>query len=143
MIEDIKQRTSKATPGPWEYTWGDGIKKLAFTRKGDGELKRFPRNDQPIMVLANDGGCSDPDCCGGPIYTLQCSEDDGQFIAHAREDIPFLLEKIRELEEVNQKLKEANKWATFLAKWFDYNRIKGTSDEAWEAFLQNPDDPYA
>ncbi len=34
------------------------------------------------------------------------------------------------------------KWADFLEKWVDFNRGKGTSHEAWEAFQQHPENPY-
>ena len=89
----IRQRAEQATPGPWEFRYATGIKRQAFTRKGDGELKRIERKDEPVVSLGDDGACGDPECCGYTSYHVECSQDNGDFIAHAREDIPFLLKQ--------------------------------------------------
>ena len=94
QIAAIRRRVEQATPGPWEFRYATGIKRQAFTRKGDGEPKRVERKDEPVVSLGDDGACGDPDCCGYPSYHVECSQGNGAFIAHAREDIPFLLQQL-------------------------------------------------
>ncbi len=72
-IEGIKERCEKATPEPWEnnlHHWGDTVVEWDLAH---GRLR-----------LEGDGG---------PGF-----DDDAEFIAHARSDIPALISYIEELE---------------------------------------------
>lgn len=66
--------TKRATPGPWEYFQGDLI---GANGKGlQCFTKIFPRE-------------------WGPFW---CNQNDPEFIAEAREALPYWLQRVRELE---------------------------------------------
>lgn len=68
-LESIKERCEKATEGPWNYYHEDGVVTT-----------------------------SDPDACYAPEIVEEVGHGyNGEFIAHAREDIPKLLAEINEL----------------------------------------------
>ncbi len=78
-LREIEERVNKATPGPWRRgtynVWADGERPLRFicdTDTADAVRERF-------LMDQDDANCT--------------------FIAHARQDIPSLLETIRELQE--------------------------------------------
>jgi len=72
-LEEIKLRCEKATPGPWEY---DGINNILTVPSGseeDGYVSPFT------------------------AYLGELKGKDIKFIAHAREDIPWLLTEVERL----------------------------------------------
>ena len=77
-IEEIEARTKEATPGPWmvEYTWDR-----------DG-------NEWPLIMAKNKDG----------EKQLELTWENAEFIAHSREDVPWLCKTVRQfvaqLEEV-------------------------------------------
>jgi len=80
QIAEIEQRAKKATPGPWEYdgmayVWADGF--YIFETRGFGYFTThgMTKDEAEKQMDSNSIFCS-----------------------HAREDIPALLEHIRELE---------------------------------------------
>jgi hypothetical protein len=76
QLEAIRQRAENATPGPWEWS-GDKFGDIVVYSP---ERRGFHNN-------------------GGEIAQLDFgSQSDATFIAHARTDIPALLEHIAELE---------------------------------------------
>ena len=83
-IEEIRARVEAATPGPWE-------------RKGDIIWHEYEPNEPfsgPPLVVRDDhiaGGNAD-------------------FIAHVREDIPYLLARIEELEATIFWLRDGLEW---------------------------------
>jgi Ead/Ea22-like protein len=85
QLEAIRQRAENATPGPWETC---EISKLSHA-KWFGVL----------------GGESDDSLIDIGVDTL--NEADATFIAHARTDIPALLDYIAELEAELARLKDA------------------------------------
>lgn len=60
-IDEIKAREAAATKGPWKWPCGGGM--------------TCPRGDHDELF----------------VEFLNCSWEDGQFIAHAREDIPDMI----------------------------------------------------
>lgn len=86
----IRERAEKSTPGPW-------------VRRGQWIVGGDKGWDE---VLAPD----DVECglyCYGGTSRIELSEEDADFIAHAREDIPALLTHIDELEaELSRVLSE-------------------------------------
>lgn len=94
-LADIRIREAQATPGPWgtEYD-GNG------TYYVHARLRTTPR----------EGMTSD-----GVVAELHGEHADGQtyhnarFTAHAREDVPFLLDRVAELEA---QVKRVRDWAT-------------------------------
>jgi hypothetical protein len=77
-IEQIKERAGKATAGPWNYCESDGV--------------FYSPDKTPVGCVYNnvDSGTDEIDD--------EPSRHNGYFIANAREDVPWLLERIRELE---------------------------------------------
>ena len=45
-----------------------------------------------------------------PLALVGSSTDDAEFIAHAREDIPYLLEQLEEAQRETERLREAHLW---------------------------------
>jgi len=83
-LNEIKERAENASGGKWLWE-GDKFGDIViFSPK----LRGFHNN-------------------GGTIAKLDgCSADDAEFIAHAREDIPSLLDHIAELEAVINVIRE-------------------------------------
>lgn len=75
QLAEIKARAAAATPGPW---WAESVDCCVISEAlGDDD----------------EGGCWVADFgCAFP--------DDGEFIAHAREDIPLLVSEVERLREV-------------------------------------------
>lgn len=83
-LNEIKERAEKATQGPW------GI-------------------DFPLLVCDQCGNTYEivqSDVFLAPVVAESKSEADAEFIAHAREDIPKLLDHIAELEAVINVIRE-------------------------------------
>ena len=85
-LEEIRERESKATPGPWGYRQAVGGQIPCHGSKAHFSKARI---------------------CGGPECVRVGVVDSGEmadleFIAHAREDIPWLR---GEVERLNQALK--------------------------------------
>lgn len=78
-INEIKDRLSKARKGPWKsYVEGrDHQSGSSFIMVGEGDLR------------------------GDDIYLTDATEADQDFIANARQDIPFLLELIESIKNKN------------------------------------------
>jgi hypothetical protein len=83
QLEAIRQRAEHATPGPW-------------------------KEDDVTGALVSDIGEDVAVFDAGPyIYAHDRTEANMEFIAHARTDIPALLEHIAELEAELARLKDA------------------------------------
>lgn len=82
-LDDIKARLEAATPGPWR----------------DEGAYSDPRIEPNVVGLGDDGGCSDPECCGGASYHIELTTANGALIAHAPEDIRWLLEQLAASQE--------------------------------------------
>jgi len=93
-LEEIGKRAEKATPGPWEWSYHpshhDDVIALEGTINGIG---------QDVLLCT-----SDEDEAWGEI-----SPEDDSFIAHARQDIPFLLDLVESIRA--RTLEEAAKIA--------------------------------
>lgn len=72
QLKEVKERESKATPGSWKYD-------------GYGEQVRTDDDQFKIADIRGIGA-------GLPI------DDNGQFIAHARTDIPLLIAEVERLQ---------------------------------------------
>jgi hypothetical protein len=82
-IDEIKKRAEQATPGPWGQWIEDGdCCVTAPNEKGEQDW------------LGNVGRAA----VGELDVAFDFEKEDTSFIAHAREDIPFLLDRIQELE---------------------------------------------
>lgn len=94
-LEEIRAREAAATPGYWGTCY-DG--------QGAYTVEAQPR------LIPGHGNVNE-----GTVATLEGEHGDGQtyanarFTAHAREDVPFLLERVAELEA---QVKRVRDWAT-------------------------------
>ena len=88
QLKEIEERASKATPGPWTLDIN--------------YLVGFPPKTRPtgesIMLL-------EETCRAG---SAEADDANMEFIAHAREDVPALLEEVKRLQEA---LVEERAWA--------------------------------
>ena len=76
-IKEIRERAEKATVGPWvTVSCSHGGRILT---RGDTNVGRKERHPQTYIQIV--------------------PREDAHFIAHAREDIPWLLERVEELEK--------------------------------------------
>lgn len=90
----IKARLEKTTPGPWQHGYADESGRASD--EGGATLVRAVDDDATIVR----GGSDD--------YTVNygvLNEGDAEFIAHAREDVPALLDRIEVLEGENLELR--------------------------------------
>lgn len=62
--------SKKHTPTPWKIDDSGSQGIVNYKKKA-------------VISLVNDGGCSDSDCCGGPLYDIKMSKEDAAFIIRA------------------------------------------------------------
>lgn len=95
-LDAIREREAKATPGPWER-WHKGMEFI-------GGTVEFNVGDNCIMT--NNGG---PNRRGQRNICPVFQDDDAEFIAHARTDIPLLLAEIDRLQDERDAMLKAMK----------------------------------
>ena len=89
-VAEIRERAEKATEGPWDHT-GQHVWCAEGTQECCG--RGMPLTDDGIEVTGYV-------CCGQPevnwqqVQVAESGETDADFIAHAREDIPWLLSQL-------------------------------------------------
>ena len=96
-IKDIKAREKAATPGPWTKGW-DGVSGCFFLPELHAIESASPHG----------------------LSVCQDCEDDIDFIAHAREDIPYLLAQLKDREE---KLAAVKDWEVQARQLYDEGRF--------------------
>jgi hypothetical protein len=84
-LSAIELRCSKATKGPWK----------SFVEDRDHES-----GDSFIMTGIEDGEDIWSKKRGEDIYIQGGTKEDQDFIAHARQDIPKLIEEVRKLKNI-------------------------------------------
>jgi len=82
-VAQITERCDKATEGPWEH-------------RGEGHFSLFIETE----YAEDPDGDELPQTVAIACYSIQ----DADFIAHAREDIPYLLGEVARLKEQVKKL---------------------------------------
>lgn len=88
----IKARADAATPGPWKTGEDDFTKHTIYAAK----------DRATIIVQRRD----DSDMFWNSIIPLKQTFSDAAFIAHAREDVPALLEEVERLRKQLDGLKK-------------------------------------
>ena len=83
-LEAIKARAAAATEGPWEWD--------------DPTIGQHWSSPEPWATVVDDEVNCGGYCYGGSSSPIK-SDADGQFIAHAREDIPALVAEVERLRE--------------------------------------------
>lgn len=89
-LAEIEARADAATPGPWEAD----LDRHGETR---GIWPTTPGGEQIIGSYVAADGFDSVGWSGG-------TDDNLRFIAHARDDIPWLINRVRELEAQNSRL---------------------------------------
>lgn len=91
-IAAIKARAEAATPGPWKAGKDDFTKNIIEAAKDRGTIIVQRRDDSNMFWSSYI-----------PIKQIFA---DAAFIAHAREDIPALLDEVERLRDENERQKE-------------------------------------
>ena len=89
-LNEIRNRVQKTTQGPWK----------SFVEGRDHES-----GDSFIMTGIQDGQDIWSGSRGNDIYLTGATNEDLDFIAHARQDIPNLLDYINDLKVEIEKIK--------------------------------------
>ena len=90
-LEEIRERVEKATEGPWEFYDRYGDLGLVVVENSDAD----PITDTELRHPGMDHAC--------------VRRKDGDFIAHSRQDIPWLLGLVDVLAAANEVLKTPDK----------------------------------
>ncbi|MBY6273548.1 MAG: hypothetical protein CW346_15230 [Bacillaceae bacterium] len=107
-LREIEERVSKATPGPWEAY---GVGGIHMDGTSDG---------YSVMTAA-----------GKRLHSPYMTQADADFIAHAREDVPWLLSLLREREE------QARQLGVQMERYLD--ALVEIRDYAWDRGDPSPD----
>ena len=121
-ISQIKERIEKATPGRWK------VEKIYHEEPYENYIKSAAITCNGYMVTRNDWS--------NPVMA------DLEFIAHAREDIPYLLKEIKRL----QTLKTPTRYCEECGRRLDEDEEIGTEkltpkEDLYEWILNNLKEP--
>lgn len=83
-IKEIAERVGKASKGPWEFDMALSRATGSYTRAV------YHRRGYEIIEIVESPDEPDGEC-------IHQSDADAEFIAHSREDTPYLLSRLREL----------------------------------------------
>lgn len=98
-IQEIRERVEKATSGPWKI---HEVHDSCCDYARDWETDEIPDHEPESRGMT----CPDGGLNHGEDYEL-FTEPDATFIAHAREDIPYLLSELDRLGRREARLREA------------------------------------
>lgn len=91
-LEEIKSRYASANPGPWIIEKG-GYSGQNWMVAGFGTCERYGEN---YTVQVTTDGVNASRLCGD-------AEDDAEFVAHARNDVPWLVQQLEKLMEARHE----------------------------------------
>ncbi len=95
----IEARADAATPGPWGYERSDGsLWKITYEDEDEDDDGEFVAQDEVFSAQIGDLQPSD--------LTWEMTHRNGEFVAHARADVPALLAEVRLLRRVVQDQQE-------------------------------------
>ncbi len=102
--EEIRKRAEKATKGPWRVVIDDSESATTVARECDSDA--HPLVEDPGRDYIYD------DCLDGELHSEPFfREADAEFIAHARTDVPALLD---EIDRLTAELAEAHNTIVYL-----------------------------
>ena len=95
-LEEIRRRVDRATPGPWRVVLDDSESPKTVWRQCASD--KHP-DDDPERLSVYD------DCChGGGLHSEPFfREADAEFVAHARADVPWLLDRLDQIRRLCEK----------------------------------------
>lgn len=115
-LKEIRERCEAATPGPWK------MDEEFIYIKGFAGPMIICRVNRPVEIAWNSMG-------NGRTYSVS-AQPNKEFIAHARTDIPLLLDRIDALETENAELiKFRDDMECYLS---EKNMLEAQTDEAYE-----------
>jgi hypothetical protein len=105
-LREIETRVQQANHGPWrvfrrELEWSEegrrefGAAAPAFHENLIGTARDHPQFKAPLPIV---GSTTRPYHKDGDKHGVAIEDGDAEFIAHARQDIPWLLDRVRSLE---------------------------------------------
>ena len=89
-LDEIEARTTAATDGPWEVNGPD--RPWATISHGSDSILHAYEQHHPYCE-----GCE----CGDPRSEVALSDEDAEFITHARQDVPALVAALRAVLELH------------------------------------------
>ncbi|WP_140423012.1 hypothetical protein [Lysinibacillus boronitolerans] len=92
QLNAIKERVAKATLGPWKVVKSEETGVQIGTTWESGQLK----NCVPVVTTAH----------GVEFVTIYINDNNSNFIAHAREDVPALVAEVERLHQALAKIME-------------------------------------
>lgn len=103
-LREIEERVSKATPGPWyahnpDDDYSANVFLVAITPEEPNPWWDGPSESQKVVAITLTQFPRLASVADGRW------EENAGFIAHAREDVPWLLSLLREREEENRRLR--------------------------------------
>ncbi|MCS1394140.1 hypothetical protein NXZ77_21435 [Lysinibacillus boronitolerans] len=98
QLNAIKERVAKATLGPWKVVKSEETGVQIGTTWESGQLK----NCVPVVTTAH----------GVEFVTIYINDNNSNFIAHAREDVPALVAEVERLRKALQTIAEHNIFTT-------------------------------
>ncbi len=104
-LEEIRKRADQATPGPWSWDANAPVRPTWLTEDHPERLALSELVNGKVWVAT---AHAVTEACEGEEFkteTIVVRDGDAEFIAHAREDIPYLLARIDALEQANVGLK--------------------------------------
>ncbi len=123
-IKKIREREEKATGGPWSVGYDDGS---GVIDEGSGAcIVDDDGNGEPVVTGVDHDGCA-----AGVL-----EQDDADFIAHARQDIPDLLDALEKATGFGGHTKDCASEQLHLMRSAGEGKVKpAPCDCGWEAFL--------
>ena len=98
-IEAIRKRAEAATKGPWEFDlWEINNKQYKYTAQISDKTGALAYTWAPFPQEERLG-----------VYALRQIKDDAFFIAHARQDIPALIDELERTRAAARELREGVK----------------------------------
>jgi hypothetical protein len=104
-IAEIEARCEAATPGPWE-TANKSVRVVGTQQQAS--FGKYAPNAYEGGICNCLGGSSYQTGKNGPINVQ--ARNNAAFIAHSREDIPFLLSLLAAKDAEIERLREAQRW---------------------------------
>lgn len=105
-IEEVKARYEAATDGPWTYAWIQAEGVVIQSGIDSVDLTSIPRPQEPYFYVCRDA----------------YGEPNGQFIAHSREDIPWLVKMVERQAVLSREmfgLIDETLWPLGVKKWVE------------------------
>lgn len=113
-IAEIRQREQQATKGPWcagRLIYDQAGDYVVWKHRGDGEIHL---GGPQRSYVGNVGECIQPVMPVEADQLFEAEKADAEFIAHARQDVPYLLDlvaslqsRLRQREQEREALRDA------------------------------------